>query len=147
MLITHHWPPKGSAGNCQLHLAKYCGIAVAPVGNHRSLYCIQTFEHLLRGHRRCNYITTFGLKGGKSKSVTSLNTSHLSRESKYNDVIKCPAVFWVWGVKGQLPGGFFPEVYEEGGVDHWNCKTSFAYLLPNGYVGWGTLIVTLVRQA
>lgn len=81
------------------------------------------------------------------KSVTSLNTGHLSRESKHNDVIKCPAVFWVWGVKGQLPGGFFPEVYEEGGVDHWNCKTAFAYLLPNGYVGWGTLIVTLVRQA
>lgn len=49
MLITHHWPPKGSAENYQLHLAKYCGIAVALVGNHRSLYCIQTFEHLLGG--------------------------------------------------------------------------------------------------
>lgn len=48
MLITHHWPPKGNARSYQLHLAKYCGIAVALAGSHRSLYCTQTFEHLLR---------------------------------------------------------------------------------------------------
>lgn len=48
MLITHRRPPKGSARSYQLRLAKYCGIAVAPVGNHRPLYCTQTSEHLLR---------------------------------------------------------------------------------------------------
>lgn len=48
MLITHHWPLRGSAGNYQLHLAKYCGIAVVLVGNHGSPYCTQTFERLLR---------------------------------------------------------------------------------------------------
>lgn len=48
MLMTHHRPPKGNAGSYQLHPAKCCGIAVALVGSHRSLYCTHTFAHLLR---------------------------------------------------------------------------------------------------
>lgn len=80
-------------------------------------------------------------------STKSENTCHPSREGKHNDVIKSPVVFWVRRMKGQLPRCFFPEVYQEGGVDHGDCKTTLPHLFPHGYVGWGALIVTLKEQS
>lgn len=122
----------------QWHWQETVGLFVAH--KHLNIYWEQ------RAQNSYNYWIN-GEKNATNSVRQRWSTCHLSRVSKHNDVIKSPAVFWVWGVKGQLPGGFFPQVYEEGGVDHWNCKTAPPHLLPDGYVGRGTLIVTLTTQS
>lgn len=74
------------------------------------------------------------------------NTSHAGRVGEDDDVIEGPAVLGVRRVKGQLPGGLLPQVYQHGGVDHRNGEAASSLLLPDGNVGRRALVVALDDQ-
>lgn len=145
-LRTHRWPLGGSARSCRTRPAKCCGLAAARAKNRRSLCCTHTFGPLRKAHKARAISSRSIWDSRKLRIVELWNTCHASRVGKHNDVIKRPAVLWVRWVKGQLPGCFLSEVYQHGGVHHGNCKAAFSQLLPDGYVGWGALVVALRRQ-
>lgn len=64
-------------------------------------------------------------------------------EGKNNDVIKGPGVVLVWRVESQIVGGLFPEVNQEGGVDHGDGEAADPLPLSNLKVVWCPLIETL----
>lgn len=64
-------------------------------------------------------------------------------EGKNDDVIKGPGVVLVWGVESQLVGGLFPEVYQEGGVDHRDREAAHPLPFSNLKVVWCPLIEAL----
>lgn len=145
-LRTYRWPLGGSARSCQPRPAKCCGLAAARASYRRSLCCTHTFGPLRKAHKPHAISSRSIWDSRKLRIVELWNTCHASRVGKHNDVIKRPAVLWVRWVKSQLPGCFLSEVYQHGGVHHGNCKAAFSQLLPDGYVGWGALVVALRRQ-
>lgn len=74
----------------------------------------------------------------------SMNSTCLpAGEGKNDDVIKGPGVVLVWGVESQLGGGLFPEVNQEGGVDHGDGEAAHPLPLSNLKVVWCPLIEAL----
>lgn len=70
-------------------------------------------------------------------------TCHASRVGKYDDIIESPAVLGVRGIKRQLKGGLFPQIYQISRMDHRHCETAAALPLTDGYVSRCALVVAL----
>lgn len=68
-------------------------------------------------------------------------------EGKNDDVIKGPGVVLVWGVESQLVRGLFPEVNQEGGVDHGDGEAAHPFPFSNLKVVWGPLVEALRRNS
>lgn len=67
-------------------------------------------------------------------------------EGKNDDVIKGPGVVLVWRVERQLVRGLFPEVDQEGGMDHRDGEAARPLPLSNLKVVWGPLIEALEKS-
>lgn len=146
MLITHHRPPKGNEWSYQLHLAKYCGISVALAGNHRSLYCIHTFEHLLGVEHPIKLLKlkTIGLKRKKKKlkrnALKYLPSEQRKQTQWCHQTSSCtlgegggrPAAWRLlsWGLWGGWSGPSEQQNSPSVSASWWVCRLGYAYSNP-----------------